>query len=293
MRTWVHHNHAAFERDVLRDFCRAAARLSEQFARFAATGTVSFPELRGMVGEPLNKGLLWRLKDKAHHIFLNAGTTKPVGLLLDWTLGYIFHESLKLMEDAHQRQYYAPRLEGLADLAHDPELAGRMRDLLDIQGQTVESMRREVVRLESLLSQSRKLFCLYFAGRADHRPLARFLHDYNELARAVFADDYEHLIQGVYKDAPERMHIEAAHSLLESARIEAAGRAVNAALADNPFSPDALALKQAVDRLGSNNGSNGASPRNHLPPEQPDATCPENLALIPQRDYSYSNERFK
>ena len=74
-----------------------------------------------------------------------------MGLLLDWTLGYIFHESLKLMEDAHQRQYYAPQLESLTDLVHDPELAERMRDLLDIQSQTVESMRREVVRLESLL----------------------------------------------------------------------------------------------------------------------------------------------
>ena len=285
MRTWVHHNRAAFERDVLRAFCQAAARLSEQFARFAATRTVSFPVLRDMVGEPLNKGLLWRLKDKAHHIFLNAGATKPVGLLLDWTLGYIFHESLKLMEDAHQRQYYAPQLESLTDLVHDPELAERMRDLLDIQSQTVESMRREVVRLESLLSQSRKLFCLYFAGRADHRPLARFLHDHNDLARAVFADDHEQLMRAVYKDEPERLHIEAAHSLLESARVEAAARAVDAALAVNPFSPGALALKETVDRLGTNNGSNGASTRNHLSPEHPDASCPENLALVPQRDY--------
>lgn len=279
MRTWVHHNHAAFERDVLRDFCQAAARLSEQFARFAATRTVSFPVLRDMVGEPLNKGLLWRLKDKAHHIFLNAGGAKPVGLLLDWTLGYIFHESLKLMEDAHQRQYYAPQLESLSDLVHDPELAERMRDLLDIQSQTVESMRREVVRLESLLMQSRKLFCLHFAGRADHRPLARFLHDHNDLARAVFADDYQGLIQAVYKDAPERMHIEAAHSLLESARVEAAARAVDAALADNPFSPEALALKETVDRLGANNGSNGASPRNHPHQEQPGE--PESGSLAP------------
>ena len=281
MRTWVHHNHAAFERDVLRGFCQAAARLSEQVARFGTTRTVSFPVLRDMVGEPLNKGLLWRLKDKAHHIFLNEGTAKPVGLLLDWTLGYIFHESLKLMEDAHQRQYYAPQLESLTDLVHGPELAERMRDLLDIQSQTVESMRREVVRLESLLMQSRKLFCLYFAGRADHRPLARFLHDCNDLARAVFADDYERLIRAVYKDEPERLHIEAAHSLLESARIEAAARAVDAALAVNPFSPAALALKETVDRLGTNNGFNGASPRNHLPPEQPDETDAGILAPVP------------
>ena len=265
MRTWVHHNHAAFERDVLRGFCQAAAQLSEQFARFAATGTLSFSVLRDMIGEPLNKGLLWRLKDKAHHIFLNAGTTKPAGLLLDWTLGYIFHESLKLMEDAHQRQYYAPQLEGLADFAQYPELAAQMRELRDIQSQTVESMRREVARLESLLLQSRKLFCLYFAGRADHRPLARFLHDNNELARAIFADDYDRLIQSVYDDEPERMPVEAAHSLLESARFAAAALAVEAALTRNPHSPDALALREAVKAQGANNGQSCPPPREILP----------------------------
>ena len=259
MPTWVQHNHAAFERDVLRDFCQAAAQLSEQLARFAATATISFSELRDMVGEPLNKGLLWRLKDKAHHIFLHAGVVRPAGLLLDWVLGYIFHESLKLMEDAHQRQYYAPQLESLTGLERRPELAAQMKDLLDIQSQTVESMRREVARLEALLLRSRELFCLYFTDCPGHRPLARFLNDDNELVRAVFADDYDRLIQAVYGDRPERMHIEAAHSLMESARFTAAAKAVESALSRNPRCPAALALKKTLGRQDADNGSNGSS----------------------------------
>ena len=257
MRTWVHHNHAAFERDVLRDFCQAAAQLSEQLVRFKATQTVSFAVLRNLVGEPQNKGLLWRLKDKSHHIFLYASAVRPAGLLLDWVLGYIFHESLKLMEDAHQRQYYAPQLESLTSLTHYPDLAAQVRDLMDIQGQTVESIRREVLRLDTLLLRSRELFCLYFADCAAHRPLARFLHDSNDLVRAVFADDYSRLIRTVYGDRPERMHIEAAHSLLESARFGAAAKAVEAALAHNPSCPAALALKETVCRQGTDNGFNG------------------------------------
>ena len=255
MPTWVQHNHAAFERDVLRDFCRAAAQLSEQLARFAATETISFSALRNMIGEPLNKGLLWRLKDKAHHIFLNAGAVRPAGLLLDWVLGYLFHESLKLMEDAHQRQFYAPQLESLTSLRLYPELSSQVKGLLDIQGQTVESMRRETARLEALLLRARTLFCLYFADCADHRPLARFLHDNNDLARVVFADDYDRLIRTVYGDRPERMHIEAAHSLLESARFTAAAKAVEAALFHNPRCPAALLLKETVGRQGTDNGS--------------------------------------
>jgi hypothetical protein len=261
MKSWVHHNQAAFERDVLRDFCQAAAQLSEQFARFTATGILSFSVLRSMIGEPFNKGLLWRLKDKAHHIFLNQHETRPTGLLLDWTLGSVFHESLKLMEDAHQRQHYAPRLENLTDFGHCPELAERLSALRDIQSQTVESMRREVARLESLLLHSRKLFCLYFAGCADHRPLARFLHDSNTLARAIFADDYERLIRSIYGDEPERMEVEAAYSLLESARFAAASLAVEAALARNPRSPAALSLREIVGVQGANAAHTTTAPR--------------------------------
>jgi hypothetical protein len=257
MRTWVHHNHAAFERDVLEDFCQAALQLFEQFSRFEATRTVSFSVLRNMVGEPFNKGLLWRLKDKAHHIFLNNGDTKPAGMLLNWSLGYIFHETFKLVEDAYQRQYYAPLLGSLTDGGQHPELTELMEDLLDIQGQTVESMRREVARLDALLRRSRRLFCLYFAGCSRHRPLARFLHDNNELARAIFAEDYPRLILAVYGGEPERMHIEAAHSLLESARFPAARRAIEAVLAQKPHYADALALSVVI--AAQANGASASS----------------------------------
>ena len=261
MRNWVAHNHADFERDVLRDFCQAAAQLSEQISRFARTETVSFSVLRALVGEPMNKGPLWRLKDKAHHIFRNGGSVKPAGVLLDWVLGYIFHESLKLMEDAHQRQFYAPQLEGLSGL-DCPELAARVSELIAVQGQTVESMHREVARLDNLLLQSRKLFCLYFEGRADHRPLARLLHDNNDAVRKIFEDDYDRLVQAVYGNEPERMHIEAARSLLESARFAAAAQAVEVALSVNPRSGDALELQKSVSGPDT-------APKDPPLPEQP------------------------
>lgn len=254
MRDWVHHNREAFERDVLRDFCQAAEQLAEQVGRFAATQTISFSVLRAMIGEHLNKGLLWRLKDKAHHIFLEPDANRPAGLLLDWTLGYIFHESLKLMEDAHQQQYYAPLLEGFAGLGADPELSALSQNLMTIQSQTGESMRREVIRLNTLLLQTRKLFCLYFSGCSGHRPLARFLNDSNELARRTFQGDYERLITSVYADEPERMYVEAACSLLESARFAAAVQAAEAALAINPDCRAARSVKEAAEVRRPGNG---------------------------------------
>jgi len=245
MKKWVLKNREAFERDVLQDYCLACEQLFEQFGRADDTQTISFPVLKALVGEPWNKGLLWRLKDKAHHLFLKEPEADPAGRLLDWTLGYTFHEALKLMEDAHQRQYYAPRLAEIGAMPLSPELADMMHSLFAIQEGTSESVQREIARLSALFLYSRRLFVRYFAGKPGHRALARFLNDNEVLARRVFQEEYPLLITAVYGDAPERMHIEAAHSLLESARKQAAGAAVLAALSINPKSRDALALQEA------------------------------------------------
>jgi len=247
MKKWVLKNREAFERDVLQDYCLASDQLFEQFGRSDDTRTISFPVLRALVGQPWNKGLLWRLKDKAHHLFLGEPEAFPAGRLLDWTLGYTFHEALKLMEDAHQRQYYAPRLTEIGGMPHSPELADMMHSLLAIQEGTSESVQWEIARLSALLLYSRRLFVRYFAGKSGHRPLARFLNDNEALARRVFQEEYSLLITAVYGDEPERMHIEAAHSLLESARKQAAATAVLAALSINPESRAALALQEAHD----------------------------------------------
>lgn len=246
MREWIEKNSEVFERDVFRDFCLASIGLEEQFRRFSENGMVSFSIIQALVGEPLNKGLLWRLKDTAHHVFLAPELQVPEGPLLDWTLGYIFHESLKLMEDAHQKQYYTQRVAGNADVQRDSPLGELMSELAQIQRQTRESMGREVERLRKLLCLSRKLFCLYFEGRADHKPLARFLNDNSDLVSRSFGEDYHKLLYAVYGDHPERMYIEASRSLKESGRFEAAFKAVEAALACRPGNPDALELKAAL-----------------------------------------------
>lgn len=249
MRDWIEQHSEAFERDVLRDFCLASGSLRRQFSRFAESGTVSFSIIQTLVGEPLNKGLLWRLKDMAHHVFLSSHARGPAGPLLDWTLGYVFHESLKLMEDAHQRQYYAPRVECVSCKKKNPLLAHVEEELADIQGQTLESMGREVSRLQKLLELSRKLFCLYFEGCAGHRPLARFLYDNEDLVRQAFGEDSDALLHAVYGEELELMLVEAARSLLESGRFEAAAGALEAALGRKPAMQAALAAQKDLERL--------------------------------------------
>lgn len=246
MSQWIKNNREAFERDVLQDFCLAWHELSEQFARMRETGTISFPVLRSLVGDNMGKGLLWRLKDKAHHLLREAEEYTSAGLLLDWTLGYIFHESMKLMEDAHQYQYYVPRLAAFSDQQLPPDVAQLLGNLMQIQYQTEESIKREGTRLEGLFLQCRKLFCLYFADQPGHRPLARLLYDRSELVRDTFQEDYRLLVEAVYGLEPERLYIEAALSLMESARTENSRLAIEHALAVNPHSRQAREVAEQL-----------------------------------------------
>jgi hypothetical protein len=247
MPDWVEGKREFLERDLVRDFFLFVRDLEEQFRRFEESATVSYPALHHLVGDTLSKGLLWRVKDNAQLLFRHS----PVlaGRLLDWTLGYIFHESLKLLEDARLRQSYIPRLADLQRETIPDSLADLLAGFSSIRIQTRESIEREVNRLKILISLTISLLRHYFAGRRDHRPLARFLYDYNDLARTVLKGEYHSLLAAVYGDCPGTMYREAAESLLQSARRDEALAALSGALACSPCGREAEICRRRLEEI--------------------------------------------
>ena len=125
---WLLARRAYFVRDLVRDYCTVYLGIEEQNRLFTRDGLVSYAALRDLLGEVNRKGVFWRLKDTAHHLFRQmveqpaedaillwqyAGSAAPSGVtvqtpveaLLDWCIGYAFHECAKLREDAFQRQH--------------------------------------------------------------------------------------------------------------------------------------------------------------------------------------------
>ena len=228
-RRWIESNREEFARDILRDFCMASRVLEEQFDRFDDAGAVSFSAMRDLLGNVMNKGLMWRLKDTAHHLFRTSPGEPPVARLLDWSIGYIFHECIKLKEDAYQHQHYVPLYQALQRLDLEPELRETSSPLGDVLEQTQESISREVQRIRFLLSQSRDMLCLYYAHHGDNKLLARQLYDIDDMVRGVFKEGYATLIRNTYGAHPEKMYLQAAESLLEGGRPKEALHAVEEA----------------------------------------------------------------
>jgi len=230
-KKWITAKLPEFVRDVLRDFCLVSQELEREFRHFDRSGHVDFTLLRNLLGQEMNKGLLWHLKDTAHVLFKHDDRpgTEMLGQFLDWSVGYIFHDAMKLKEDAYQQQNYAPWFRQL----RKQDLQGRHNevgeDLFGVLDQTNESIQREVNRIRFLLFNSRKLFMEYLALHKENELMARFLFDQNELAREVFGDGYQCLIESIYGQKPQLLYIHAARSLRKGGWVAESAKALDEA----------------------------------------------------------------
>lgn len=213
---WLPANRAFFVRDLVRDYCTVFRLLSDQRRRFERDGAASYSTLRDLLGEAMHKGVFWRLKDTAHHLFRNAAVQNPVEALIDWCVGYAFHECAKLREDAFQGQHYANRLTQLG--RHPAVTAELYGPLSALAAQTAESSARELERILHVLSHGLFLLTLYLANEGRNSRLARWLACEEPLAREVFGQHYPALLRALYDDEPARLYTLAACDLLESGR---------------------------------------------------------------------------
>ncbi len=250
-KSWLRAKEPEFVRDMVRDFCLVSRHLEEEFRNYERRGYVDFETLRYLIGVEMNKGLLWRLKDTAHHLFKNMANVPRVGEFLDWGLGYIFHDAMKLKEDAYEQQNYAPWFRELAGLEWEGEVRAVADDLSLVLGQTRESIEREITRIRYILYNCRRLLPLYLARHRDNELLARFFFARRDLVREIFGERYDDLIRVVYGDNPEHMFLLAAVSLRKGGWLEESGRALAEAERINPEHPSVVRERQIIqERLG-------------------------------------------
>jgi len=246
-KAWIQTKHPEFVRDLFKFFCQSCELLDVQFDSFDGDETVEFEILKDIVGTEMDKGLLWRMKDTAHHVFRNDPHSQLGGRFLDWAIGYIFHETIKLKEDAYQKQNYAPWFHKL----YEGDLQESEKDITEqlflVLNQTEESMRREIDRIRFIMAKCRQLLPYYLRRYSDNVLLARYVFSQNELVRSVFKDEYDGLVLTIYGPKPERMFVLASQSLRLGGWMEEAAEAVEKGLEKNPTSKIVLQEKKIID----------------------------------------------
>lgn len=246
-KVWIKAKRLEFARDVLRDFCISSKELEACFTSYEHEGRIGFPSLRDLIGQEMNKGLLWRLKDTAHLLFRH-GEEGLLGRFLDWGLGYIFHEAVKLKEDAHQLENYAPWFSDIAASPLDETERELMERLTVVLGQTRESIDREIRRIRYIMDACLDLFPICYNQYAESQLLARYLFDQQAIVREVFRDKYDALVEGIYGDPPENMPLLAARSLREGGWVDHADAALDMLASMRPDHPDLAAERALLEK---------------------------------------------
>lgn len=245
-------NHEFFLRDLLRDYCIVYLALDEQVQRYRRDGSISFSVLQSLVGESLSKGVFWRLKDTAHFLFRNEeGTGGPqyagTGRLVDWCVGYAFHECCKLREDAFQGQHYAMRLTQLCRA--DAQVRDMASPLIPLLDQTAESCARELTRILHVLREGMRLLVCFLPSASGNCSLARWLVTDRDRARHAFDSLYPDLIHALYEDSPERMYTLAAVDFMECGRTAEARYWLSRAQENDSLDEDGEHMLRALESV--------------------------------------------
>lgn len=295
-------------RDLVRDYCTVHGILADQRRRFETDGAVSYSALCDLLGEAMRKGVFWRLKDTAHHLFRNrsdadadaadaplpddfapdglpqedarrprsaaertqmallqrrAGMALPGGAegrmaleaLIDWCIGYAFHECVKLKEDAFQGQHYANRLIQISRYAG--VTAEMYNPLRGLGGQTSESSSRELARIMHVLGQGLRLLARYLAMERHNTHLARWLACGEAVARQAFGESYTVLLSSLFGGDRERLYLMAARDFLEAGRREPAAVLLAGAQQDGLLGAEGLALLRELEATAADGAACG------------------------------------
>lgn len=190
-------------------------------------------ELRGqiwdrltlMVGTEVEKGPLWNLKDLCHRIWPEGQHGQNLdGSLVDWLIGSIFHEAMKLKENIYILNRYGPiafrfsesHVEGrLSELRQGP--LSRLTQMMDINtliNRIIVDVVSQMEQLAFLFGQASYLLRIMLPGLSGNMLVIRFLVEQEEAVREIWGETAEELFSDMFCGAPEQGFCAAGRSYL-------------------------------------------------------------------------------
>ncbi len=195
-------------------------------------GKINFDELTRLVGTEAKKGRLWQLKDHCHRLFQES--SQQNGLLLDWVIGSIFHEAMKLKENIYMYQFYGPTgpvtsADGPADTSLH---CGASRKNF-MEGITREAQ-RQVDNLTFLFNRANLLLRMLVSSQANNDLLLRLFLEDKEICQELWSESAEQIFAELFPYQPEMGYLVAAKSYFNGQWLDEALAAYQAALDLNP-----------------------------------------------------------
>jgi tetratricopeptide (TPR) repeat protein len=180
-------------------------------------GALTFSEIEEFVDDR-GKSCLYRLKQMCHELFRNTPGAAYKEKFFDITVGYIFHEAMKLRECIYQLEYYKPQYNMLIS---SPELTPAEKKvirefdalILKAKKRLNEGLKEVRTLLKDLVAQVKDLVKIY----RDNYLLPRFLLENERSFIAMYGKKgYQDLLDDIYDQGRTTLIFKAALSYLGS-----------------------------------------------------------------------------
>jgi hypothetical protein len=165
-----------------------------------------------LVGSETRRGPLWRLKDDCHRLWREADVREEMnGCLLDWVMGSLFHEAMKLKENSYISQYYQPRVEKMTGAGSGGLATCGLEFERFMQGAAKE-ISSQVENLSLLFGRANYLLRLLMSEQSENVILLRYLIENEQVVVQLWSESLRELFADMFAGAPEQGFCAAAKS---------------------------------------------------------------------------------
>lgn len=232
---WFEERRHLFVKNMFKGFCKTHGCFLAIHQAYAASGQLSFADLDALVGTESNRGHLWLLKDRCHQLWRHSDPEHDLsGSLLDWVIGSIFHEAMKLKENTYMLQYYGPLAEAMQKRsdAHTVKFCGD--ECHRFMARTREEIGHQMASLAFMVNRANLLMRTLLLDQTENALLVRHLIENPEVVEQLWSEPLARLFQDMFPDGADQAYCVAARSYLAGDWHREARAAYGEALALNP-----------------------------------------------------------
>ncbi|MCX7857603.1 MAG: hypothetical protein N2513_06445 [Deltaproteobacteria bacterium] len=206
------------------DLIEESVKACEKFnylKRLYKDGKLSFSAIEEFVDDR-GKSCLFRLKEMCHDLYRNSDDALYKEKLYDITVGYIFHEAMKLRENVYQLEYYRPKTFMFKDKVGEKEkkILKEMDSLIIKAEKRLREGISELRKLFKELSQQLKDLILLYR---DNYLLPRFLLENQRLLISAYGrTGFKEILKELFQNGKSKLLYFAGLSYLSSDYYEEA-----------------------------------------------------------------------
>ncbi|MEW6327551.1 MAG: hypothetical protein AB1487_08160 [Thermodesulfobacteriota bacterium] len=250
---WFEEHKDIFVRNAIRNFLKTLKFFEQLYKTYNESKEISFKNMDYWIGTEMRKGPLWQFKDLCHAVWGNEEQMDVDCALLDWLVGSIFHEGMKLKENIYLLQHYKPAYERMAGQSTKLIENQNLDDYLELFRKITEEINLAVPRLNRLfLRAAEQLHKVLLKCRDNHLVLRLLIENEPEFDRIWGVNSIPRFFEEMFSGQKEKGYCLAAESYQEGNWMEKALDTYQKALDINPDSEEARQGMQVIKAIMKN-----------------------------------------